>query len=312
MQQATDKPKPRVRFVARPSASRTTLALPALVWYPTTYAVALAFGYRFASVHTVILFYVLQFIFGCSITLGAHRYFAHRSFVAKPWLRSAIAIAYTLSFNRCGEGLISWCAGHKFHHAYTDQALDPHSPRHGFWHAFCGHFIWRRRDLWDLEEARHYRPDLAAEPLLVWLEQNIIPLQLVWAAVLFGLGYAIGGLPEACAFIVWGIFVRLAYSQLVASFVDTFSHGALGFRRLPDVWDTGTSAKNNFLYWNLTIGNETWHNTHHAFPRSVRNGYRWYHWDLDSLLIHLAAKLGLATELQHARELQTQTQEASP
>lgn len=52
----------------------------------------------------------MHLLFGWSITLGVHRYFSHHSFVAPNWLHTLLAVAYTLSFERCGQGVPSWAA----------------------------------------------------------------------------------------------------------------------------------------------------------------------------------------------------------
>ena len=43
---------------------------------------------------------------------------------------------------------------------------------------------------------------------------------------------------------------------------------------------------------------EGWHNTHHAFPQSVRHGLRWWQLDASYWLIRCMAALGLAWNLK--------------
>lgn len=296
----------------RVSAREVKLSWPALSWYAFAHIMSLVFLIPTFSWEAVAIFYVNFAVLGISVTLFAHRGFAHRSFRAPRWFEKVMATLYTLSFNRCGVGLIAWVAAHKFHHAYVDSDLDPHSPENGFWHAFCGHFLWRRQDLYRFKEYRHYCPSLAKDRYLVWLERNMVPLQAVFQLFVFCLGGTLG--PKAgfdwwgaFSFYIWGVCFRWSYAQLVASLIDTLSHGATIFKKLPDTWKTGSLAKNNPLYWTATLGNETWHNTHHAYPRSYRNGYRWYHWDLDSFLIYLGGCLKLFSDLQESNHLQQLT-----
>jgi stearoyl-CoA desaturase (delta-9 desaturase) len=47
----------------------------------------------------------------------------------------------------------------------------------------------------------------------------------------------------------------------------------------------------------LALG-EGWHNNHHAFPTSARQGLRWWQFDSSWLIIRAMAKLGLARNLR--------------
>lgn len=291
----------KVRLKPRPSHVYVDLSYTALGWFVLSHAIAFIFLVPYAAWQSYFLALILHSIFGVAITLVAHRYFSHNAFRAPGWMENVMAVLYTLSFDRCGEGVISWVAGHKFHHAYPDHDLDPHSPIvGGYWHAYCGHYIWRRRDLYNFEDYKHYCPNLARKPFLVWLDRRstVIGLQLVWMCLIFVCGGFIG--PQngfdtwmATSFVVWGVFGRYCFTQFSHSMVDTVSHGVGVFRALPDTCNTGTSAKNNLVYWFCTFGNETWHNIHHAFPRAASNGERWYRWDFDSFVMWFLQKLGL-------------------
>jgi stearoyl-CoA desaturase (delta-9 desaturase) len=128
--------------------------------------------------------------------------------------------------------------------------------------------------------------------MLVWFDRprNIWGLQAVFAAALFvmgGLLWGAGGFDwwMATSFLVWGIFVRYCITQTLHSLLDTLNHGTPPMHKLPDTYGTNTRSKNNFLLWPFHIGNEMWHNVHHAFPRAANNGGRWYRWDFDSLIM---------------------------
>jgi fatty-acid desaturase len=56
---------------------------------------------------------------------------------------------------------------------------------------------------------------------------------------------------------------------------------------------------NNFLVALLIFG-EGWHNNHHAYPRSARQGLRWYQWDPAWYAIWLLKMLGLAKNVHLA------------
>ena len=293
------------------------LSYPALTWYVAAHAIALGLSIPFFSGPGLFLAFFFHLAFGGSITLGVHRYFSHQTFVAPRWLKFWLASTYTLSFDRCGQGLISWVAAHKFHHAYSDRELDPHTPEKGFWHSFCGHQLFRRRDLWEFDKYSRYCPELVSDPMLVWFDRprNIWGLQFL----LMGIVFAAGGLwgPAvgfdwwmATSFLVWGVFVRYCFTQTLHSLLDTLNHGTPPLHKLPDTYGTNTRSKNNLLLWPLQFGNELWHNVHHAFPRAANNGGKWYRWDYDSFAMKSLEKMGIISgckwltedDLQRRRE----------
>ncbi len=283
-----------------PTDTETPFSWPALAWMLLAYGITLTLAIPTASRQAIVFAIVLHVLFGGGITLGVHRFFSHATFRAPRWLEILLALGYTLSFDRCGQGLISWVAAHKFHHAHSDRELDPHSPRDGFWHSFCGHHLFRRRDIWEFERYKKFCPELVADPWLVWFDKPVTvwSLQAVYACLV----YLWGGLrgptatfdpSMALSFLVWGIFVRWTFTQTLHSFVDTFNHGIPPFHWLRDTYGTNTDSKNNMALWLLQLGNETWHNVHHAYPKAANNGASWYRWDMDSLIMKGLESLGI-------------------
>ena len=59
------------------------------------------------------------------ITVGFHRYFTHRAFRAKRWLRVSLAVAGSMAIQ---GSVIQWVADHRKHHRFSDRDGDPHSP----------------------------------------------------------------------------------------------------------------------------------------------------------------------------------------
>jgi stearoyl-CoA desaturase (delta-9 desaturase) len=99
-------------------------------------------GLNWLDVGLAVGFYLLS---GLGVTVGFHRYFTHRAFKAKRWLRRGLAIAGSLALQ--GD-VITRVADHRHHHAFADKEVDPHSPwlfgtapaalAKGFWHAHTG------------------------------------------------------------------------------------------------------------------------------------------------------------------------------
>jgi stearoyl-CoA desaturase (delta-9 desaturase) len=69
---------------------------------------------------------------------------------------------------------------------------------------------------------------------------------------------------------------------------------------------TRDNSRNNWLLALLTFG-EGWHNNHHHYPGSARQGFAWYEFDLTYYLLRLMSWLGLVWDLKHVPAALRQT-----
>ncbi|OYX36255.1 MAG: hypothetical protein B7Y99_02100 [Caulobacterales bacterium 32-69-10] len=111
--------------------------------------------YFFTWTGVVVALVTAQF-FGYVMSVGFHRYFAHRSFSCSKPFEHVLAVLCLLCVQR---GPVWWAATHRRHHHHADTELDPHNPRPSFLWAHLGWFIyrndntdpkWPRRSGWDL------------------------------------------------------------------------------------------------------------------------------------------------------------------
>jgi stearoyl-CoA desaturase (Delta-9 desaturase) len=218
--------------------------------------------------------YVLR-IFG--IGAGYHRYFAHRSYKTGRVFQLLLAL---LSQSTAQRGVLWWAGRHRQHHKYSDTERDVHSPRQrGFLHAHVGWFFTPRLNEKDLSLI----PDFARFPELRWLDkyQYLPPALLALAA------WAVAGWP--------GLVVGFCWST-VAVWHGTFMINSLahvvGRRR----YVTGDDSRNNWLLAILTMG-EGWHNNHHAYQSSVRQGFRWYEYDPTFYILKALSWVGVVWDL---------------
>jgi stearoyl-CoA desaturase (delta-9 desaturase) len=72
---------------------------------------------------------------------------------------------------------------------------------------------------------------------------------------------------------VWGFFVSTVVNLHATVTINSVAH-VFGKRR----YATTDDSRNSFLLALLTLG-EGWHNNHHYYPGSARNGFRW--WEID-------------------------------
>jgi len=235
-----------------------------------------------------------------AITGFYHRYFSHRTFRTSRALQFGFALLGAASVQR---GPLWWAAHHRHHHRHADTARDVHSPRRGFWRSHMGWFLTPRNFRTDHAAI----PDLARFPELRLLDRFDIAVPAALAAVL----YALGAWLEATApglrtsgpqLLVWGFFVSTVVLFHVTVTINSLAH-RWGRRR----YATPDDSRNNWLLALLTFG-EGWHNNHHHFPGSVRQGVAWYELDLTWYGLKALSWMGLVWDmksmppaLRHAR-----------
>lgn len=234
---------------------------------------------------------VLYVVVGYGITVGYHRMLTHRSFTPTRALKVALAVVGSLAVE---GGPIGWVADHRRHHAFSDRAGDPHSPHrygdglgprlHGLWHAHTGWLFNHTRTSWS-----RYARDMTADRDLVIVDR-LFPLWVVVSlAIPFGLGYAFGhSLGAALTAMLWAGAVRMFLLHHVTWSINSICHW-VGRRPFP----TKDHSTNLGLLAVPSLG-ESWHNAHHAFPRSARHGMLPNQLDPSAALIALFERLGWA------------------
>jgi stearoyl-CoA desaturase (delta-9 desaturase) len=208
---------------------------------------------------------------GAGITVGYHRLFTHRSFKTTRAVRALFAVLGSMAV----EGsVIEWVATHRKHHAFSDEAGDPHSPHadqgpgwrgalRGLVHAHVG-WMFRGKDM---ANPRRYASDLLADRDLRFIGRTF-PLWVVAGLALpFGLGVALtGSLTGGLTGLLWGGAVRIFLLHHATFSINSLCHF---FGRAP--FSTGDRSRNLAWLAPVTFG-EAWHNNHHAFPTSARHG----------------------------------------
>lgn len=248
-------------------------------------------GFSWFALWTAVALYALRMF---AITGFYHRYFAHKAFRTSRPVQFAFAVVGAASVQR---GPLWWAAHHRHHHRYADTEHDVHSPRHGFLHSHMGWFLTRRSFRTDFDAVR----DLARFPELRLLDRFDILVPVLLAAGLFGLGswleYAAPGLgTNGPQLLVWGFFVSTVVLFHVTVTINSLAH-RWGSRRFA----TRDDSRNNALLALLTFG-EGWHNNHHHFPGSARQGFTWWELDLTYLGLRAMAWLGLVSDLRPVPE----------
>jgi fatty-acid desaturase len=247
---------------------------------------------------------------GLGVNLAYHRILSHRALRLPKWLERSLVL-----LGLPAGTPVQWIGNHRYHHAHTDTALDPHSPvQHGFWYAHAGWYFGSKNrmlcvgyalagpvrmliDAWirPRTNLQHnaLASDIAADPLYAWISRPLpyaVALYLHAFLPIF-IAYRFAGARGIAAF-----WITLVMIYNLGDAIESVAH--LRGARLPAQRD---QSRNNAWLGILTLG-EGWHANHHRCPRSARHGWSRGQLDLIWQLILLLKFAGLATKIQLPNE----------
>jgi stearoyl-CoA desaturase (delta-9 desaturase) len=212
-----------------------------------------------------------------AVTAGYHRYFSHRSYKTSRPFQFVLALLGTLAVQK---GVLWWAANHRVHHRNSDQEGDVHSPvLRGFWWAHVGWILAPDYEATDLERV----PDLAKYAELRWLNEHYLVPPVALGVLL----YLIGGM----SWLVWGFFISTTLLWHATFTINSLAH-VWGSRR----YATTDSSRNNVWLALLTMG-EGWHNNHHRYMTSARQGFFWWEVDVSYYVLVALARCGIVWDL---------------
>jgi len=238
------------------------------------------------------VFYAIQ-MFG--ITIGFHRYAAHKAFKTSRFFEGVLMITGSMAL----EGpLFFWVSTHRRHHRFADQPGDPHSPNlsgtglrgalKGLWYS---HIPWMFSD----QEAKVnvFAPDVLRDRYLYTYNRTYPIWALASLLLPAALGFAIGGtFAAALSGFVFGGLARVFVANQAAWCVGSISH-MFGSRPFA----TRDNSANNWPVAVFTFG-EGLQNNHHAFPSAYRHSMYWWEPDLSGLVLVLLRKVRIVWDLR--------------
>lgn len=271
-------PSSRINIVRSSQILFLHLAPLAVIWV----------GWSPVAVGAALGLYVLRMF---AVTAFYHRYFSHRAFRTS---RPAQFVFAVLGNSSSQRGPLWWAGHHRYHHRHADGERDLHSPRRrGF---FMSHMGWLLTED-SVPTLDRLVSDLARYPELRFLDRFYM---IVPGALAGGL-FAVGALLERTApglgtngpqLMVWGFFVSTLWLLHGTYTVNSLSH-RFGTRR----FETRDDSRNNWWLAGITLG-ESWHNNHHRFPSSVRQGLRWWEIDCTWYALLVLDRLGVIWDLK--------------
>jgi stearoyl-CoA desaturase (delta-9 desaturase) len=227
-----------------------------------------------AAILCAVMFFTRKF----GITGAFHRYFSHRSY------KTSRAFQFCLAFlggAAAQKGALWWAAHHRHHHKHSDTDDDLHSAKlEGFYWSHVGWVLSPEYEEYDSAVVK----DLAKYPELVWLDKYIFIPPVTFAVLCFLIHGWMG--------LVVGFFISTVILYHTTFAINSLCH-MFGSRR----YETGEESKNSIWLAFLTMG-EGWHNNHHHYPLSCRQGFFWYEIDLTYYVLCGLEKLGLVWDLQ--------------
>ncbi len=225
-----------------------------------------------------------------AITGFYHRYFSHRTYDTSRFFQFLMALVGVTAVQR---GPLWWAAHHRNHHKYSDQENDIHSPeQRGF---FWSHMGWILCDAYMPTEYDRV-PDLAKFPELVFLNRFDWLMPLVFGLFTVALGMGLNAYFPALGtsglqMLVWGFFISTVLVFHGTCTINSLSH-VIGSQR----FKTTDTSRNNFVLALITLG-EGWHNNHHFYSGSTRQGFYWWEVDVAYYVLKTLSFFGLVWNL---------------
>ena len=232
-------------------------------------------GITWQAAALCVALYVLRIF---AIGAGYHRYFSHRAYSTSRVFQFMLAFLAQTSAQR---SVLWWAETHRRHHLHSDTVDDPHSPaRQGMFYSHVGWIFTRRHAATDFARIE----DFARYPELKLLHY----LELAPAFLLAVLCFFLAGWP--------GVVVGFMWSTVLV-YHSTFCINSLAHLSGAKRYVTGDDSRNNWLLALLTMG-EGWHNNHHAYQSSARQGFRWWEFDPTFYILWTLSRVGVVWDLK--------------
>jgi stearoyl-CoA desaturase (delta-9 desaturase) len=121
-------------------------------------------------------------------------------------------------------------------------------------------------------------------PELLWLDKWLFIPPVTLAAACFLIGGWMG--------LVWGFSISTVILYHTTFAINSFCH-LFGRQR----YETGEESKNSLWLAIITMG-EGWHNNHHHYPLSARQGFFWWEIDITYYILVGLSWFGIVWSIQ--------------
>jgi stearoyl-CoA desaturase (delta-9 desaturase) len=203
---------------------------------------------------------------------------------------------------------------------HSDTPKDPHSMLiYGFWYSHVGWIVGPDFKETDFKTIGDY----AKYPELVWLNKHYLVPPITLAVIVAALGAWVNGGNPLLLFTHFGlstVFIGFFLSTVVL-YHGTFSINSIMHHFGTQRYESNDESKNSLWLALLTLG-EGWHNNHHYYEVTAKQGFFWWEIDFTYYGLKLLSWLGLIWDLkgvpkhillsknkEHAGELRKQYQQ---
>ena len=245
-------------------------------------------GFSWIALGVCLITYVIRVF---ALTGGFHRYFSHNSYKTSRAFQFVLAFVGTSSAQM---GPLWWASHHRHHHQHADKEDDVHSPRQrGFFWSHIGWLLCSKYAKTELSRVQ----DFAKYPELRLIDRfHSIPVLLL-AFSMYGLGAFLQSRYPALGtsgfqMLMWGFFLSTVMVYHVTFCINSVTH-MFGRRR----YQTDDDSRNSLLLALLTFG-EGWHNNHHRYPISTRQGFYWWEIDITYYILKILSWLRIVWDLR--------------
>jgi stearoyl-CoA desaturase (delta-9 desaturase) len=245
-------------------------------------------GWSWVAVGTALGLFVVR---GLALTGVYHRYFSHKTYRLNRFWQFAFAVVGAAAAQR---GPLWWAAHHRHHHSHADTEEDIHSPSiRGFWYS---HILWFMTPA-SFPTRMERVKDWARFPELRILNRFNVFVPLALVVLLYVAGelmrvYAPAMETGGWQMVVWGFVISTVGLYHATFTINSLDH-MIGRRR----FDTPDTSRNNWVLAILTFG-EGWHNNHHRYAISARQGFYWWQVDLTYYVLKALSWLRVVRDLR--------------
>lgn len=246
-------------------------------------------GLFHCSWYTIAFSGLLYLLGGLGITAGAHRLWAHKSYKAKPALRTFLMLCQTLAGQ---DDLYKWSRDHRVHHKWSETNADPYNANRGMFFSHVGWLLIKKHpDVVTYGNKLSYE-DLLADPIVQFQRKYYFPLfWAICAAMPTVVPWMCWGEGAFTAFCVAGT-ARYVFTLHMTWLVNSLAH-YYGVRP----YDSGINPAENMLVSLGAIG-EGFHNFHHSFPYDYQSSEMGWSINITTMFIDLMYVCGQAYDLR--------------
>ncbi|KAK7584079.1 hypothetical protein V9T40_005042 [Parthenolecanium corni] len=223
--------------------------------------------------------------------VGAHRMWSHNSF--KPTLPLKVFLLFCQTLSTQGSAF-HWARLHRVHHKYVDTSKDPYNANAGFFFSHIGWLLVQPNPETREAVSKVWMDDLKKDRLVMFQHKLYwgltVPVSIIIPGLIPWYFWNESFIISNCV----AVYLRLVLWLHATFTINSFAHfyGTKPF-------DKNIRATDNKITWFATLGDEGWHNYHHAFPWDYKPSEWWgYQNGIGTIFIDLCARLGLAYDLK--------------